>query len=60
MSISYKYAQELNKQWKENGDLPCDHSKIEKEKNDRGADTGDYVCTTCGEAHWGKDWNKTE
>lgn len=57
MSISFENAQELQRDWKAKGNLPCDHQNLEKEK-ERGRDTGDYVCTRCGEARWGKDWNK--
>jgi hypothetical protein len=47
-------ALELQRKWKDNGDLPCEHSNIEKEYH-IGAQTGDYVCTTCGEARWGRE-----
>ncbi len=47
-------AAELRKNW---GDEPCDHPHLEKEYH-LGMDTGDYVCTTCGETGWGPDWNK--
>lgn len=39
MSISFEYAQELQRDWKEQGNLPCDHEHLEKEK-ERGRDTG--------------------
>ena len=42
---------------KDRGDEPCDHPNIEKEYY-LGAQTGDYVCTSCGKAGWGPDWNK--
>ena len=38
-------AKELQKQW---GDKPCNHPELAKEYY-LGSDTGDYVCTTCGE-----------
>ncbi|MBK5482681.1 hypothetical protein JFV29_12390 [Peribacillus sp. TH16] len=37
-------AQELRKDW---GDKPSNHLRIVKEYY-LGANTGDYVCTTCG------------
>jgi hypothetical protein len=47
-------ASALRKRW---GNKPCSHPHLEKEY-DLGAATGDYVCTTCGEAGWGSDWNE--
>lgn len=38
-------AQALKKSW---GDKPCGHPEIDREYC-LGAQTGDYVCTTCGE-----------
>lgn len=49
-------AIQLRKQW---GDRPCNHPVLDKEYH-LGAATGDYVCTTCGESGWGRDWNKRE
>lgn len=49
-------AAELRKSW---GNKPCSHSNLEKEYY-LGASTGDYVCTTCGQAGWGRDWPKKE
>lgn len=43
--MQHNKAQELVKEW---GDKPCEHPHIEKEYY-LGAQTGDYVCTTCGE-----------
>jgi hypothetical protein len=37
-------AAELRENW---GDKPCNHDHVEKEYY-LGAQTGDYVCTTCG------------
>lgn len=37
-------AQQLQRSW---GDKPCEHKSVEKEYF-LGAQTGDYVCTTCG------------
>ncbi|EAQ63729.1 hypothetical protein MED121_03492 [Marinomonas sp. MED121] len=50
-----KTSNELRLNW---GDKPCEHPKLEKEY-DRDASTGDYVCTQCGEAAWGKNWDNT-
>ncbi len=44
----------LSRQWKGG---KCIHSHIEAEFH-LGSRTGDYVCTTCGEARAGKGWNK--
>jgi len=38
-------AQKLRKEW---GDKPCDSPRFEKEYH-LGAQTGDYVCTNCGQ-----------
>lgn len=57
MSINFKEALRLQREWKEKGNPPCNHEHLEKEK-ERGRDTGDYVCIICGKAGWGKDWNK--
>jgi hypothetical protein len=47
-------ADELRKRWMGG---PCSHPEIEKEY-DLGISTGDYVCTRCGKAGWGNDWNE--
>ena len=39
----------LRKTWAAKGNPSCDHPAVEKEYS-RGADTGDEVCTTCGDA----------
>lgn len=49
-------ARDLREEW---GDKPCDHPKLTKEYY-RSTQTGDYVCTTCGRAGWGKDWPQKE
>jgi hypothetical protein len=54
--MQIRQAAELRQRW---GDLPCDHPELEKEY-DLGAQTGDYVCTRCGEARWGSDWVQQE
>lgn len=50
-------AQELQEKWLKKGNPPCSHERIEKEYH-LGSDTGDYVCVTCGQSAWGRDWNK--
>ena len=47
-------AAELRTIW---GKKPCDHPALDKEYY-LGSATGDYVCTQCGEANIGSDWNK--
>ena len=37
----------------------CSHPDVEKEYS-CGASTGDYVCKTCGEAGWGRNWPEQE
>lgn len=49
--MKYSDAKQLKINW---GDKPCNHLQIEKEY-DLGADTGDYVCVTCG-----KEFSKEE
>jgi len=46
-------AAKLREAW---GDKPCDHPRIEQEYH-FGANTGEYVCTTCGEAKDRPGWN---
>lgn len=43
----------------QHGDKQCDHPGLEKEFYN-GMATGDYVCTTCGKAGWGSDWNRDQ
>lgn len=42
--MQFDKAKRLREEW---GDKPCDHSSLEKEYY-LGADTMDYVCSTCG------------
>jgi hypothetical protein len=49
-------AKERRKLW---GKRPCDHPELEKEYH-LGMATGDYVCTRCGEARWGSNWNEPQ
>jgi len=44
---------------KERGDKPCDHPHLSEEFY-LSARTGDWACTTCGEAWPGNDWNKKQ
>jgi hypothetical protein len=46
----------LKKAW---GNKPCDHPDYEKEYFN-GTSTGDYVCTTCGRAVWGRPEKEDE
>lgn len=46
-------AAKKSREW---GDKSCNHPKIEKEYY-LGADTGDYVCTTCGLAMPENEWD---
>ncbi|MDB2373632.1 hypothetical protein N9W11_03650 [Psychrosphaera haliotis] len=41
------------------GKKPCSHPDLSKEYH-LGAATGDFVCTACGEAGFGRDWVKRE
>jgi hypothetical protein len=49
-------AAELRKQW---SGKPCKHPHVVSEYA-LGKRTGDYVCTTCGEVGWGKNWPEEE
>jgi hypothetical protein len=52
-----KKAAKLHKEWVEKGNPPCDHVNLDKEY-DLGADTGDLVCTSCGETWWRNNPNR--
>lgn len=54
--MQLKRALELKKEW---GDKPCDHPQLVKEYF-QGAQTGDYVCTQCGQSGPGRNWNKKQ
>ena len=43
-----KKAARLRRLWMDKGNPPCDHPELDKEYY-LGAQTGDYVCTTCGQ-----------
>lgn len=49
-----KKGTQLRKEWAEKGGPPCEHSVLDKEYY-LGADTGDVICTTCGETWWRND-----
>ena len=46
-------ARQIRKAW---GKRPCSHPDTEKEYH-LGCSTGDYVCTTCGEARPSSHWH---
>lgn len=48
ITLQMKEAQELRKEWERKGKPPCKHEKLEKEYY-LGTQTGDKICTTCGE-----------
>lgn len=52
--MQIKGVQELQREWKEKGNPPCNHPNIDKEYY-LGAQTGDYYCVICGETRWGRD-----
>jgi hypothetical protein len=52
-----KDARVLRERWKIENGGPCDHPRVVKEYH-LGSDTGDYVCTRCGETGYGPDWHK--
>lgn len=54
--MQIKKANKLREEW---GNKPCDHPSLEKEYHN-GSATGDYVCKQCGEARWGRMWNKSD
>jgi hypothetical protein len=54
--MQMKDASDLRRRW---ASRPCKHPHLEKEY-DLGMSTGDYVCTTCGHADAGSDWNQKE
>jgi hypothetical protein len=47
-------AAQLQAAWAKKGNPPCEHPNLDKEYT-LGADTGDVVCTTCGETWWRQD-----
>lgn len=49
-------AKKLKTEW---GDKHCEHPDLAKEYH-LGSATGDFVCTTCGEAGSGRNWVERE
>jgi hypothetical protein len=49
-----KQAAKLREEWTAKGNPDCEHPSLVKEY-DLGSDTGDVVCTTCGETWWNAD-----
>ena len=47
--MQMREAMRLRRAWEAMGNPPCEHPDVDKEYY-LGADTGDEVCTTCGEA----------
>lgn len=47
-------AQGLRDAWARKGNPPCKHPSLDREYH-LGADTGDVVCTTCGQTWWSND-----
>lgn len=41
----------IRRKWKASGELPCEHTRTEKEY-DRGTQTGDVGCLDCGGTWW--------
>jgi hypothetical protein len=52
--MQMKKVAQLRREWAEKGSPPCEHSTLDKEYH-LGADTGDLVCTSCGETWWRDD-----
>jgi hypothetical protein len=50
--VQMKKAEQLRRDWAAKGSPPCAHDVLDKEYY-LGADTGDLVCTTCGDT-WGR------
>lgn len=47
------------KAWEAKGSPICAHERVEKEY-ELGTDTGDVVCTTCGQTWWRNDPNRPD
>lgn len=56
VSMQSSDARRLRERW---GNKPCDHPNFDKEYN-LGADTGDMVCTQCGEVFSKSEIRKLE
>ena len=58
--MQYERALALQKAWEAKGNPPCDHPEVDREYY-LGMNTGDVVCTTCGESGpRGKLQNRTK
>ena len=61
MAIQSRKALEIAANWKirkeQNPEIKCKHENLEKEYY-LSADTGDYVCTECGETFTKEEKNK--
>lgn len=58
MAIKIGESDKLSEQW---GNKPCSHPRVVKEIDMYGMGTGDYICTQCGAAFFGKDaWRKAQ
>jgi hypothetical protein len=51
--VQTKKGIQRRKEWAEKGGSSCEHPVLDKEY-DLGGDTGDLICTTCGEV-WRRD-----
>lgn len=49
------YMDEAERLRKERGGKPCDHPSISKEREERGAHTGDFVCDQCGKLYLSRE-----
>lgn len=54
--MQFDKAKNLREEW---GNKPCDHPSLEKEYY-LGADTSDYVCSTCGATFTRQEKEKIE
>ncbi|MFE3471344.1 MULTISPECIES: hypothetical protein [unclassified Streptomyces] len=50
-------AAKLQQQWKAKGSPPCEHPQLEREYH-LSMNTGDKVCTTCGEDFSRPEWKQ--
>ena len=50
-------AKRLEWDWKAKGNSPCEHPQLEKEYL-AGLDTGDLLCSSCGETASRPEWDK--
>lgn len=52
--MQMREANQLSNAWKEKGSPRCSHPSLVKEYH-LSAQTGDVMCTTCGECWWHND-----